>query len=104
MSDVKSYADKSKKLATKSVLILTQHRFVLIFVILGAAISLALFRTQSYIDIPRNEDRFVEGKLTINYKEIDTKTLESFRSKLNDQNIQVDSQFDPNRSNPFIDN
>jgi carbohydrate-binding DOMON domain-containing protein len=83
---------------------MTQHRFVLIFVILGAAISLALFRTQSYIDIPRNETRFTEGKLTINYKEIDTATLESFRTKLNDGSIQVESQFDPTRNNPFTDN
>lgn len=97
------HTEQLKKRFSSIITTVTKRRFILIFVILGAAISFALLRTQSYIDIPRNESRFNEGILTIKYKEIDAETLKSFQEKLDDQSVEVDAQFDPDRENPFID-
>ncbi len=104
MKDMKNMTEKIQKLGISLIATATKHRFILIFIILGAAIAFALLRTQSFLSIPRNEDRFNEGKLSIRYKQIDTETLESFKSALNDQNTEVDSNFEPGRVNPFIDN
>jgi hypothetical protein len=90
MEDVKKITDKVRKRGTSLLNGATKHRFILIFVILGAAIAFALLRTQSFLSIPRNENRFNEGKALINYKQIDTATLESFKSALNDQDAEVD--------------
>jgi hypothetical protein len=103
MKEPKIQTEQMKKTAFAIIASLTKHRFVLIFVILGAAISFALLRTQNYIDIPRNETRYNEGVLTINYKEIDTETIKSFQEKIDDGNVSVDSQYDPDRDNPFIE-
>lgn len=103
MKDTKKQSEQLKKYLSTLIETLTKHRFILIFVILGAAISFALLRTQSYIDIPRNETRYNEGVLSINYKEIDTETIKSFQEKINDGSVNVESQFDSTRDNPFID-
>lgn len=103
MKDLKQLGAKFQKKISEIIVLGTRHRFVLIFIILGAAIGFALLRTQSFIDIPRNENRYNEGVQTINYKTIDQKTLEAFKNVLNDQQVQVDSKYDSDRNNPFID-
>jgi hypothetical protein len=103
MKTRKNTSTDLKKVVNQLVTFLTKHRFILIFVILGAAVSFALLQTRQYIDIPRNETRFTEGKLTIKYKEINAETLQSFKNKLEDTSVEVDSQYDPERNNPFID-
>ncbi len=104
MKDMKKSTEKLRLAGQKALMLATRHRFILIFVILGAALAFALLRTQSFLTIPRNETRFNEGKALIKYKQIDAKTLEDFKAALNDQANEVDSKFDPGRSNPFVDN
>ena len=98
-----NYLNKIKPSVNSLILQATRHRFVLLFVILGAAIGFALIRTQSYLDIPRNEQRYSDETLLIKYKKIDEETLNTFRATQNDSGISVGSQFDPNRNNPFTD-
>ncbi len=100
---MKQLSEKIQKKGQELIIMGTRHRFVLIFIILGAAIGFALLRTQSFIDIPRNEARYNEGVLTIQYKTVDPKTLEAFKTVLDDQQVQVDAQFNSDRNNPFID-
>lgn len=104
MKDMQTTTEKARKAGQAFIVGATKHRFILIFVILGAAIAFALLRTQSFLSIPRNEARFNEGKALIKYKQIDSATLESFKSALDDETAEVDSKFAPGRSNPFIDN
>lgn len=81
----------------------TKHRFTLLFIILGVAITFALLRTRSFIDIPRNEERYTEEALRIKYKSIDEEVLDQFSSADEDKDIEVDSDFAPDRQNPFTE-
>lgn len=103
MEDIKKYIEKIKRLAINYIEIATKHRFILLFVILGTAIAFALLRTQSFIDITRNEQRYTEETSKIKYNLINEETLKSFAAEQIDTDVQVDSKFDPTRNNPFID-
>lgn len=100
---MEKYGEKIKPVASKIITAVAKHRFVLLFFILGTAIGFALLRTQSYLDIPRNEQRFSDETLLIKYKKIDEETLNTFKSTTNDAGIDVGSQFEPDRNNPFAD-
>jgi len=104
MSDKKSPQESLKKLSVAVVDFLTNHRFVLVIVIVGIALSFALIKTRSAINVTRNEDRYNEEVLKINYKQIDSETLESFRLADEDRKVEVNSNFDPTRQNPFTEN
>ena len=103
MEDMKKYSLKLQHTASQIVQLCTKHRFILLFMILGTAVGFALIRTSSYIDVPRNEARFIEEKLKIKYKQIDLESLASFDAAQQDEQIEVGSQFNPNRNNPFVD-
>jgi hypothetical protein len=78
-----------------------QHRTFIVFVIIGSAITFALLRTRNFIDIPRNETTYNEARLQIKYKSIDEELLGSFSQAESDQSVEVDSQFNPDREDPF---
>ena len=101
MNDLRDRFDKVRGIATKYFNGASRHRFVLILFIVGAAISFALLKTRSFIDISRNEDRYSEEVLLINYKEIDETILEEFQAAQQDAAVEVNPSFDPDRSNPF---
>jgi hypothetical protein len=103
MDDIKSKFGKIKVFGNSGAGILTKHRFILLFIILGTAIAFALVKTQSFIDIPRNEERYAEETLSIKYKQIDEETLARFAPTQDDKQVEVNSQFDPTRNNPFTD-
>ncbi len=86
-------------LATKA----TKYRFTILFVILGGAIGFALLGTQTYIQIPRNEQRYSDETLKIKYKRIDQEALNTLKQKQQDGTIEVNSQYDPDRDNPFTE-
>ena len=96
-------ADSLKHAADRIVSMITVHRFVLLFIILGAALVFALLETRRYIDIPRNETLYQEEITKINYKRIDKELLDSFDDARNDQAVEVDTQFTPDRTNPFTE-
>lgn len=103
MDDLKSQLGKMKVFGSSSAVSITKHRFILLYIILGTAIGFALVKTQSFIDIPRNEDRYAEETLKIKYKQIDEETLAIFAPTQDDKQVEVNSQFDPTRNNPFTD-
>ena len=101
MKDIKNLYEKSQKQIPRYIGRVSKHRILVIAIIIGAAIAFSLIKTGSFIDIPRNEDRYNEEVLQINYKEIDSAILEQFTVAEQDGTIEVNSNFDPNRSNPF---
>ena len=98
---MKELPEKLKTAAINSANTIARHRFIIMVIIVGAAIAFSLVRTKSVLDIPRNESRFTEEVSLINYKEINQDVLEEFKAAELDVNIEVNSNFDPNRSNPF---
>jgi len=103
MEDIKAKFRKLKVAGSGGIVSITKHRFILLFMILGTAIAFALIKTQSFIDIPRNEERYAEETLKIKYKQIDEATLALFAPTQDDKQVEVNSQFDPTRNNPFTD-
>ncbi len=101
MDGLKKYTDQLQAKGLKIVRLATNHRFVLLFIILGSAIAFALVRTGSYLTIPRDQARYEQEVQAIQYKQIDKETLDKFRTDNQDKDIQVDSNFDPDRKNPF---
>ena len=101
MNNIKELPDKIKTAAVEGANVIAKHRFVIMVVIVGAAIAFSLVRTRSFLDIPRNEARYTEEVSLINYKEIDQEILEEFKAAELDGNVEVNSNLAPDRSNPF---
>ena len=80
---------------------LGKHRFLLIFLIASCAVMFALLQTRTYLNPSRDEDVYTELKTGVNYSEIDNDVVEKLQSTQDDEDIQVDANFVPNRSNPF---
>lgn len=88
--------------ASKGLLhFLGKHRILIVIIISSAAIVFALFETRSYLNPGRDESIYTELSTGINYSGIDQDTVEKLRSTQNDQEILVDSNFVPDRNNPF---
>lgn len=96
------FADIYRKLGTVADFA-ASHRFTALFIVMGLAVSFALLRSSTYLDIDRNEIRYSDEAVKINYKSIDEDILDEFSQASKDQTIQIDPQFDPNRDNPFSD-
>lgn len=101
MRDAKNTLESFKKLSTKLIDTASRHRVILMILLVGAAVSFALIKTRSFIDVPRNEAKYSEEKLKIRYSGIDQQTLQDFTSAQQDKAVEVNPQFEPNRSNPF---
>ncbi len=101
MNDIKTSLEHAKRIGTKVVDYASRHRIIVMFALVGVAVSFALIKTRSFIDIPRNEARYSEEQLKIHYEVINEQTLSEFKSADQDQSIEVNSKFNPNRSNPF---
>jgi len=93
--------DRIKNKVPGYLTVLTKHRFILVIIIVGIALSFALIKTRSFINIYRNEDRYAEENLKINYKQIDKEILSKFQAESKDSKIEVNSNFNPNRQSPF---
>lgn len=101
MNDIKTSLEKVKKIGIKIVENASRHRIIVMFAVVGVAVSFALIKTRSFIDIPRNESKYSEERLKIHYEAINEQTLNEFKAAEQDQSIEVNSKFNPNRSNPF---
>ena len=80
---------------------LSKHRALLIIVISSVAVIFALSQTREYLNPSRNEDIYTELSAGINYRGIDQDIVEKLQSTQSDQDIQVDANLVPDRSNPF---
>lgn len=92
------------KLSTSSKAILhflSKHRILLVIAISSAAIMLALFETRSYLDPTRDEAVYTELSTGINYSGIDEDIVEKLKTTQEDEEIIVDTNFVPDRNNPF---
>lgn len=101
MKDLKTSIDQFKKPAAKFLLTASRHRVILMLLVIGVAVSFALIKTRSFIDIPRNETRYSDEKLKIHFNSINQQTLSEFKAAEQDTSVEVNSKFNPNRSDPF---
>lgn len=101
--DTKKSTDNLMKQSEAIVAFVTKHRIVIVFALAGAAILAALIQSNSYLNPPRNEAIYQDGVLLINYSQIDQEVVEKLRSSQNFTDIEIISDFVPNRDNPFVE-
>jgi len=93
----------AKDFAEKATDFFAKHRFTIVFIIASSVVLLALVQSRSYLNPVRNEARYEEGKLKINYATIDQDIVEELSNTLNDKNIEVSPSLVPGRNNPFAE-
>ena len=103
MSDVKEIIEKSENTGLRAVGYVSKHRTVIIVVVICAAVLAAIVQTQSYLNPTRNEAKYTELKSSFNTKSIDNETLEKLQATQSDKTETVDSNFVPDRNNPFTE-
>lgn len=79
----------------------SKRRFLTVFIIASAAVLAALLQSGAYINPTRNETRYEEELLQINYSTIDQEIVDKLQQTQQDVNIEVDPKLVPNRNNPF---
>lgn len=103
MSDIKDILEKSENKGLDVVAYISKHRTVILVLVACIAILAALMQTQSYLNPKRNEDKYTEIKSSISAKKIDDEKLEKLQTTQQDKTESVDSNFVPDRSNPFTE-
>lgn len=101
MSNINISSPNLKESAIRVINYAASKRLILLIIVVGGAIGLALVQTRSFLDVPRNEERYIEETLSIKYKQINTTILDEFKAATLDGDVNVDSSFNPNRSDPF---
>ncbi len=96
--------EKVKSTSSYLIRLLNNHKFSTIFVISGVSVMIALLQTGLYLNPARNDTKFNEEKLKINYSTIDQEVVDKLRdSSQQSASFEIDPQFVPNRSNPFAE-
>lgn len=122
MSKAKSTGDSKKSHTTKEVvvekdsqdikaqfvtLVENTHslisRYLLLFAVATSSLTviIALLISQHYINPVRDEQVYTEGTSQTSFKEIDKEKLKTLEESLDNTNLEVETDFVPNRNNPF---
>lgn len=103
MSDTKKLVGDAEKVGIKVLGIIGKHRTVIIIFIACIAIFASVSQAQSYLNPVRNEEKYTEVQSSANSKKIDQTIVDKLSKTQNDQNSTVDSDFVPDRNNPFAE-
>jgi hypothetical protein len=95
--------DKIKNSSTKYIDLIYKNQVFIVLLICSAVLIFALLQSGTYLNPERNEARYEEERLKINYATIDEDIVNEIKATLDDKNIIVDSNFVPDRRNPFAE-
>ena len=84
-----------------TVAFISKHRVVLTVLIACGAILASVMQAQGFLNPLRNETLYTEQKATSNTKTIDEEIVKKLSKTQTDESISVDSNFVPDRNNPF---
>lgn len=79
------------------------HQVFIVLLIASSVLVFTLVQSKTYLDPARDEAKYNEEVLKINYATIDQQVVDDISSTLDDQDINVDPNFVPGRSNPFAE-
>lgn len=95
---------QSLKQASKKYLdIVNRNQVFIVLLIASSVLIYTLIQSQTFIDPPRDESRYDEEIVKINYATIDQDVVDEISATLEDQDIDVDPNFVPGRNNPFAE-
>jgi hypothetical protein len=83
--------------------IISGHRTFIIIMVACAAVFAALYQSRTYLNPSRNEQLYTEKVSSVNPKTFDQETLNKLRQTQSDPTEEVDSNYSPDRNNPFIE-
>ena len=101
MNDLSTSISKFTAVSKQTLHFMTKHRTLIVFLVSSVAIMLSLLQTRTYLNPARNEAVYTELSAGINYKGIDEDVVKKLQSTQSDQEIQVNANLVPDRSNPF---
>jgi predicted Zn-dependent protease len=81
--------------------IFAAHGVFIMFVIAGSAIGFALYKSRTYLNPVRNEDKYQELSSKNNFSKIDYTIVDKLSDALKDIDVKASQAIDPNRKNPF---
>lgn len=78
-------------------------KYLLLFAVAISSFTIigALLLSQHYINPERDEQIYNDGESQISFKEIDKDKLKTLEDSLEDTSVEVETEFVPNRKNPF---
>ena len=103
MNDKRKLVERFEQSGSKAISLVSEHRAVIIIFIACVAILASVLQTQSYLNPSRNEDKYNEVQSTANTKKIDQTIVDKLSKTQDDQNNTADSNFVPDRNNPFAE-
>ncbi|MFT4532140.1 MAG: hypothetical protein ACI9T8_000150 [Candidatus Saccharimonadales bacterium] len=101
LKDLNISADSLKAIGSKLVSFVTKYRFTAAIAIAAASVIAAILTSGTYLSPPRNDLRYEEEKIKINYSSIDLEVVEKLSATQEDATIEVNGSLVPSRSNPF---
>lgn len=81
--------------------ILSVHGVFIMFIIAGASIGFALYKSRTYLNPVRDEAKYQELSSANNYSKIDYSLVTKLSQALKDIDVKASQDIDPNRKNPF---
>ncbi len=103
MNDTKKILGDAEQYGVKVLGIIGKHRTVIVIFIACIAILASVLQAQNYLNPVRNEEKYTEVQSTANTKKIDQTIVDKLSKTQEDQNSTVDSNFVPDRNNPFAE-
>lgn len=82
---------------------ITRHRAIVVFMIASAAVIAAVVQASTSLNPPRDETKFQEEVLLIDYSNIDQEIVEKLQQTQDSVGVDIDTDFDPTRNNPFAE-
>lgn len=95
--------ESTKKQGEKIIGVIIKYRLTVVIMIAAASVMAALVQSGTYLNPPRNEERYSEEKVKINYSSIDEKIVEKLSKTQQDASIEVNENLVPSRNNPFAE-
>jgi hypothetical protein len=103
MSDIKDILEKTESKGSDAIEFISKHRTVILILVASVAIIISVLQAQSYLNPPRDENKYNEIKATITTKEIDQETVIKLQKTQDDVENTADSNFVEDRTNPFAE-
>lgn len=101
MKDLEKILPKLNAYSQKGVEIISKHGTLITVTVAGIAIFASVMQAQAYLNPKRNETLYIEKSSSSSTKTINEDIVKKLQETQNDQNISVDSNFVPDRNNPF---
>lgn len=92
-----------KSSTSKIIAYITKYRFTAVFIVASASVIAAVVQSGTYLNPPRNDDRYNDEKLKINYSSIDKDIVEKLSKTQQDATVEVNENLVPSRNNPFTE-